>query len=65
MKQAVNGRKSMINALLAYLISFGIIGAGIGWIVVRMDSRLFIGMGVAAIAVGVASLANELRHSPH
>jgi hypothetical protein len=55
----------MIISLLAYIISFGIIGAGIGWIVVRMDSTLFIGMGVAAIAVGVASVANELKYRRH
>ena len=46
----------MINTFLAYLISFGIIGAGVGWIVVGcMNSPLFVAMGVASIGVGVAS----------
>jgi hypothetical protein len=55
----------MVNTWLAYLISFGIIGAGIGWIVIGMSSRLFIGIGVAAVAVGVASVVNELQHRHH
>jgi len=55
----------MINATLAYLISFGIIGAGLGWIVVGMNSTLFIGIGTISIGVGVASLLNELRYRTH
>ena len=52
----------MINTLLAYLISLGIIGAGIGWMVVGSTrSTLCIGIGIAAIAVGTASVLNELR----
>jgi hypothetical protein len=54
-----------INTLFACLISLGIIGAGISWIVVGMNSMLFIGIGVASIAVGVASLVNELGHGTH
>jgi hypothetical protein len=55
----------MINTILAYLISLGIIGAGVGWIVIGMSSMLFIGIGVASIGVGVASLLNELRYKAH
>jgi hypothetical protein len=51
-----------MDTLLAYIISFGIIGAGIGWIVVGMSSTLCIGIGVASIAVGAASILNELRY---
>ena len=52
----------MINTLLAYLISLGIIAAGVGWIVVGINSTLCIGIGIASIAVGVASFVNELRY---
>jgi hypothetical protein len=52
----------MINAFLAYLISIGIIGAGVGWIVVGLNVMLCIGIGIASIVVGVASLLNELRY---
>jgi hypothetical protein len=38
---------------------------GVAWIVVGMNSALCIGIGVASIAVGVASLANELQHRTH
>lgn len=55
----------MINTILAYLISLGIIGAGVGCIVIGMSSMLFIGIGVASIGVGVASLLNELRYKTH
>ena len=56
----------MIDTILAYLISLGIIGAGVGWIVVGgVSSPLFIAMGVASIAVGLASLLNELRYRRH
>jgi hypothetical protein len=54
----------MIDTLLAYFISLGIIGAGVGWIVVGLNSTLCIGIGIASIIVGVASLLNELRHAP-
>lgn len=55
----------MIDTILAYLISFGIVGTGIGWIVAGMNSAtagLWIGIGVASIAVGAISVLNELRH---
>ena len=50
----------MIDKILAYVISLGIIGAGVGWIVVGMSSPLFTAMGAVSIGVGVASLAHEL-----
>jgi hypothetical protein len=52
----------MTSTILAYIISLEIIGTGIGWIAIGMNSRLFIGIGVASIGVGVASLLNELRY---
>jgi len=55
----------MIDTLLAYLISLGIIGAGVGWIVVGMSSTLCIGIGIASIVVGMASLLNQLRYGSH
>jgi hypothetical protein len=55
----------MINTFLAYLISFGLIAAGVGWIVVGTSSNLFIAIGIAAIVVGVASLLNELWYRTH
>ncbi len=55
----------MIDTVLAYVISLGIIGAGIGWIVFGMSSTLCIGIGIAAIAVGAASFLNELRYRAH
>jgi hypothetical protein len=55
----------MINTLLAYVISLGIIGAGVGWIVGGMSSILFVAIGIASIVVGVASLLNELRYRHH
>lgn len=53
----------MIDTVLAYVISLGIIGAGIGWIAVGMGSTLCIAIGIASMIVGVASLLNELRYS--
>jgi hypothetical protein len=41
-----------MNDILAYIISLGIIGAGVGWIVAAPNSALFIGIGVASISVG-------------
>lgn len=65
----INGAKrdmyDVINTFLAYIISLGIIGAGIGWIVVGTSSTLFIGIGIASIVVGVASLLNEVRYRTH
>ncbi len=50
----------MINTILAYLVSIGIIGSGIGWIVADITSIICIGIGVASMGVGVSSLSNEL-----
>jgi hypothetical protein len=52
----------MIDTLLAYLISLGIIGAGAGWIAVGMHSALYLGIGIVSIFVGVGSLLNEAQH---
>jgi hypothetical protein len=49
---------------LAYLVSLGIIGAGVIWIVGGMSSptsALGIGIGVLTIAVGLISFLTELR----
>ena len=52
----------MSDTNLAYLISLGIIGAGVGWIVAGTNSALCIGIGIASIVVGALSVLNELRH---
>jgi hypothetical protein len=55
----------MIDTILAYLISFCIIVTGVGWIVASMNSgiaALWIGIGIAAIAVGTLSVVNELHN---
>jgi uncharacterized membrane protein HdeD (DUF308 family) len=55
----------MIDTVLAYLISLGIIAAGIIWIVAGTNpatSVLYITIGVLTIAVGLISLLAELRH---
>ena len=54
-----------MNTLLAYVISLGILAVGVALIVVGINSTLCIGMGVASIAVGVASFSNELRYRTH
>jgi multidrug transporter EmrE-like cation transporter len=54
-----------INTIFAYLISLGIIGAGVAWIVVGVNSTLYIGIGIASIVVGAVSLFKELRHRTH
>jgi hypothetical protein len=50
----------MFDTILACLISIGMIGGGIGWIVADITSIICIGIGVASIGVGVSSLSNEL-----
>jgi hypothetical protein len=56
----------MIDTALAYLISLGIVAAGIGWIAETMrGSILFADFGAAAIAVGVVSLVSELEQKAH
>jgi hypothetical protein len=55
----------MSDTILAYLVSLGIIGAGVVWIVVATNSAtsaLGIGIGVLTIAVGLISFLTELRH---
>jgi hypothetical protein len=50
----------MSDTILAYLISLGIIGAGVGWIVA--GTGLCIAIGIVSIAVGAISLLNELSN---
>jgi hypothetical protein len=55
----------MTDTVLAYLISLGIIGAGVMWIVAGTNpatSVFSVAMGVVTIAVGLISLLGELRH---
>jgi hypothetical protein len=54
----------MIDTALAYLISLGIIGAGVVWVVAGTSPAtvLFITVGVLTIAVGLISLLTEFRH---
>jgi hypothetical protein len=54
-------RDGMSDTILAYLISLGIIGAGVGWIVAGTNSALCIAIGTVSIAVGAISVLNELR----
>jgi hypothetical protein len=49
-----------LNAFLAYLISVGLIGAGVAWIVFGSTS-LCVGIGTASIVVGLASIWGELQ----
>ena len=55
----------MSNTILAYLVSFGIIGAGVVWIVAGTNSVLCIAIGVVSIAVGAFSVLNELGRRAH
>jgi hypothetical protein len=55
----------MSDTILAYLISLGIIGAGVIWIVagtISTTSALCIAMGVVTIAVGWISFMVEFRN---
>jgi hypothetical protein len=52
----------MSDTILAFVISLGLIGAGLGWIVAGSNSAIFITIGVASIVVGAISVLNELRH---
>jgi hypothetical protein len=59
------GSEGMSDTILAYLVSLGIIAAGVIWIVAGMSSAtsaLGIGIGVLTIAVGLISFLTELRH---
>jgi len=51
-----------MSTILAFIISLGLIGAGVGWIVAGPNSALCIGIGIASIVVGALSVLNELRH---
>ena len=50
----------MSDTTLAYIISLGIIDAGVGWIVAGTNSALCIAIGIISIAVGTISVLNEL-----
>jgi hypothetical protein len=49
----------MGDTILAYVISLGLIGAGLGWI--AAGSALCTTIGIASIVVGVISVSNEFR----
>jgi hypothetical protein len=53
----------MWNTVFAYLLSLGIIGAGVTWIVAGHSAPTAIGViiGVLTIVVGFVSLFGELR----
>ena len=55
----------MSDTILAYLVSFGIIAAGVSWIVAGLyypaPSAVCIIVGLLTIVVGLASLFGELR----
>jgi hypothetical protein len=55
----------MSDTALAYLISLGIIGVGIAWIVVAgtnsATSAIWMAIGALTVAVGLISLVIELR----
>ena len=53
----------MSGHVLAYLISLGIIGIGVSWIVAGHSAPTAIGViiGVPTIVVGLVSLFGELR----
>ena len=64
-KKQRRGSDAMVDTVLAHLISLGIIGAGVIWIVAGTNpatSVLCITIGVLTIAVGLISLLTELRH---
>ncbi len=55
----------MSDTALAYLISLGIIGSGVIWIVASTHSAvpaLCIGIGIPTIVVGLISLIAEWRN---
>ena len=52
----------MGDTILAYIISLGLIGAGLGWIIAGPKSALFITIGIASIVVGMISVLNEFRN---
>jgi hypothetical protein len=53
-----------MDTILAYLVSLGIIGAGVIWIVAGTNSAtsaVCIAIGVLTVAVGLISFLTELR----
>ena len=62
-KTSVNMSRLGMNRVLAYLVSLGIIGAGVIWIVAGHSAPSAFGViiGVPTIVVGLASLFGELR----
>ena len=55
----------MSDTIPAYLISLGLIGTGVIWIVAGTNSTTFalsVAIGVLTIAVGLISLLNEFNH---
>ena len=52
----------MGDTILAYIISLGLIGAGLGWITAGPNSALSITIGIASIVVGTISVLNEFRN---
>ena len=57
-----------MNRVLAYLVSLGIIGAGVIWIVagtIYTASDLCIAIGLLTIAVGWISFVVEFRNRIH
>ena len=61
---AFEGKRTngMSDTILAYIISIGLIGAGMGWIIASPNSPLCTTIGIASIVVGVISVLNEFRH---
>jgi hypothetical protein len=55
-------QNSMSDTNLDYLVSLGIIGAGVVWIVAGTNSALCIAAGAVSIAVGAMSFLNELGY---
>jgi hypothetical protein len=51
----------MSDAILAYIICFGLIGVGLGWIIAAPNSVLCTTIGIASVVVGVFSAWNEFR----
>jgi hypothetical protein len=55
----------MNDVILAYLVSLGIIGTGVIWIVASTNSTtsvFWIALGVLTVAVGLISLLTEFRN---
>jgi len=58
----------MNDTILAYLVSLGILGTGVIWIVASKNSTtsvFWIALGVLTVCVGLISLLTELRNRRH